>query len=225
MYIIIMNIRPFFYSLLFSFILLLFLSCENPFLIKVGNPGKERATSPHAVIKLLKKAYENRSIDIFEELLYSKEEFRFYIEQNEKIVDSLQKINPDQREKVTIPYDLSEDFIADDFFYVYLTYNEEINIHKNLFRQTDYILFSPFTPYNVEYFDITDTVINDSVYYDTSAAVVYTDETEITISSSRLADIYGEKEHSFKVGKQVFFLKKDSEDLWKILYWFERRRK
>lgn len=206
---------------------LLWAGCENPFLIKVGKPNKESGdrTTPEKVIKQLRTAYENRSIDLFEELLYSKEEFRFYIEQNEKIVDSLQKINPNQREKVTIQYELSEDFIADEFFYVYLTYNEEINVHKNLFRQADYVLFRSFTAYNVEYFDITDTVINDTVYYDTLSAVAYTDETEITINSSKLADIYGEKEHAFKVGKQVFFMKKDSEGLWKIIYWFERRRK
>jgi hypothetical protein len=213
--------------LLLLFLFLLWGGCDNPFLIKVGKPLKLSGdrSSPDGVIKMLRAAYENRSLDLFEELLYSKEEFRFYIEQNEKIVDSLQKINPSQREKVNIQFELSEDFIADDFFYVYLTYNEEINVHKNLFKQADYILFSPFTPYNIEYFDITDTVINDTVYYDTLSAVAYTDETVITISSSKLTAVYGAKEHAFKVGKQVFFMKKDDEGLWAILYWFERRLK
>jgi len=216
--------RQFNLSFLIVFLLIFLWGCRNPFFPPTGVPTDVSRGTPEEVIKQLKKSYERRRIDLFEDVLYSKEEFRFYIEQNEKIIDSLQKINPEQREKVNIDYELSEDFIADDFLYVYLTYNEEMDIHRNLFREAEQITFSSFEPYEVEYF-ATAKEVGDSIVYDTLDAVAYTDETKITISSKKLTSVFGEKEHAFPVGKQVFLMKKDSEGLWKIIYWFERRRK
>jgi hypothetical protein len=209
-------------ALKFLCIIILVVNCKNPFFPRTGLPNDSSRSTPENVIRQLKKAYENRRIDLFEDLLYSIEDFRFYIEQTIAL-DSLKNINRDQSEKIVIDKDLNEDFIAYDELYVYLTYSEEMNIHRNLFREAEQITFSSFEPYTVEYFP-TQIIKGDSVVSDTLEAVAYTDETEITISSLKLAEIYGEKTHLFPVGKQVFFMKKDPDGLWKIIYWFERHR-
>lgn len=215
---------------IFFFVVFFSLTCQDPFfldIIRPQEPGDLRKT-PEGVVKLLRLAYTGKRIDDFEDVLYSEEEFRFYVEQNENIIDSLQKINPQQKELVVIDKELSDDFISPSFFYIYLTYNEEMNIHRNMFREAEHIDFETRLEeciYNIDYFD-TLRVEGDSVYYDTTEAVVYIDENKILIASNKLDAIFGEQvEHEFPIGRQVFFMKKDNENLWSIYLWFERKIK
>lgn len=205
-------------------IVFLFWGCKNPFFVQTGiHQVESNLTTPENAIKQLKRAYEYRNINLFEDVLYSKEEFRFYIEHNQTYIDTaLQQINKNQFEKVTI--DKNVDFIvADDSTYIYITSVEEVDLHRNMFRKTEQIVFGIFDPYRIDYFD-TAITIGDSTYYDTLEAIVYLNETDITMTSDKFSPIYGNRSVRFEVAKQVFFMKKDSKNLWRIRLWFELSR-
>ena len=206
-------------------IFLLFAGCKNPFFVHTGIQQIESnlATPEDAIKKHLKKSYELRNIRLFEDLLCSEEEFRFYIVNDQDYINTdLQHINKNQFEKVII--DKNVDFIvADDSTYIYLTYGEEVNIHRNMFRKTEQIVFGILDPYRIDYFD-TLVIIDDTTYYDTTEAIVYLNETDITMTSDMFSPIYGNRSVKFQVAKQVFFMKKDNKGLWRVRLWFELGR-
>ncbi len=207
-------------------IFLLFFGCKNPFFVHTGIQQIESnlATPEDAIKKHLRKTYELRNIRLFEDLLCSEEEFRFYVVNDQEYISAdLQHINKNQFEKVII--DKEVDFIvADDSTYIYLTYGEEVNIHRNMFRKTEEIVFGILDLYRIDYFD-TLVTIGDSTYYDTTEAIVYLNETDITMTSDMFSPIYGNRSVKFQVAKQVFFMKKGNKDLWRIRLWFELGRK
>jgi hypothetical protein len=72
----------------------------------------------------------------------------------------------------------------------------------------------------VQYLQALDgTVASDSA--SAEYAVVHTDNASIRVASDVIKAVYEEEMVSFPVGQQVFYLKKDDEKLWRILYWFE----
>ena len=207
-------------------IISLFWGCKNPFFVHTGIQQVEsnRKTPEDAIKKHLKNTYNYRNIRLFEELLCSEDEFRFYVVNDQGYVDSnLQHINKNQFEKVTIDKNV-DFFVADDSIYIYLTYSEEVNLHRNMFNKTEDIVCGIFDPYRIDYFD-TAITIGDSTYYDTLEAIVYLNETDITMTSDIFIPIYGNRQVKFMVAKQVFFMKKDNKDLWRIRLWFELGRK
>ena len=207
-------------------VFILFFGCKNPFFVHTGiqQVGNNLASPEDAIKKHLKNTYQLRNIRLFEELLCSEEDFRFYVVNDQKYIsDELQHINKNQYEKVVIDKDV--DFVvADDSTYIYLTYGEEVNLHRNMFRKTEEIVFGILDPYRIDYFD-TAVITGDSVYYDTVEAIVYLNETDITMTSDLFSPIYGNRKVKFMVEKQVFFMKKGEDDLWRIRLWFELGRK
>jgi len=177
--------------------------------------------SPRDVIeKQLKKAYELKNIDMFTGLLYSENEFRFYLEHDPDYLTGLKHININQSEKVKLD-NLVEFTVADDSTYVYLTYNQEKDIHTKMFFEADQIVFVSFNINNVSYY----TSLNNSGTYDTTEAIVYTDEAEFDMSADIFYQVFGNRKQRLQINKQVFFLKKNNEGLWKIRLWFEIGRK
>ncbi|MBD3391277.1 MAG: hypothetical protein GF418_04405 [Chitinivibrionales bacterium] len=198
---------------------LLAVSCGSPFFPDTGPPQEERELreTPEGTVRQLQRAYENRRIDLFEELLYSEQDFRFYIPDDPTVLDSLQKISKDRRDQI----DLNSDYIQEGN-YVYLTYSEEIEIHEHLFQQARQIEFSePLSVINVEYLRSlgSSDLVSDST--DAELAMVRTEAASIRIAADLIKTTYGQEAHEFPVGKQVFYLKKDEERLWRILLWFE----
>jgi hypothetical protein len=202
---------------LFLIVVLIF-GCGTPFFPETGVPPAEiiYRSTPEGVVLQLVKSYESRRIDKFEDLLYSEEEFRFYVELNDDVYSGLNNISTDRTEFV----DLDGTYIFDGS-YVYLTYDEEKSIHEKLFSQSSAISFDePLSVMSVLYLKSLD----GSAATDSSGAeyaIVRTDNASIRITSDIIMAAYGEQAHSFAVGRQIFYLKKDSEGLWSILYWFE----
>jgi hypothetical protein len=194
-------------------------SCGSPFFPDTGPPnqGQELRETPEGAVGQLVKSYESRRLDLFEELLYSEQDFRFYIPDDPRVLDSLQKISKDRRDYV----DLNSDYVREGN-YVYLTYSEELAIHEHLFQQARDIEFVlPLSVINVEYLNSLGG--SDQVSDSTGAqlAMVRTNNASIRIAADVVLSVYHEEAHEFPVGKQVFYLRKDSEGLWRILYWFE----
>lgn len=187
--------------------LIFFSGCENPFFPKTGSPNSTN-NGPIRAILQLKRSYIDQRLDLFEDALYSEEEFRFYVEHNDNYYDSLENINLNQFEEISIDnkFNIIRNFVAPDSTYIYLTYNEEVNIHKELFLKAKEIIFGSFNPI-IEYEDSTD-------------AIVSTNSTVITIKSD-LFQNYANSEIAFRIGPQIFFLRKDNGNAWKIRLWFE----
>lgn len=184
------------------------LGCYNPFFPKTGKPSLENTflTTPGGVPKQLRKAYENKRIDLFENLIYCDTTFKFYIEYNIFKLANLEHIN-----KVT-NLNMENVPIGD---YLYLDYSAEHSIHTNLFDRNNEIVFTaPFEVIDIKYPSL------DS-FPDTLDAIIYTDKTKISITSDVILIAYKQRTYEFLVGEQVFFLKKDNNGLWKIHLWFE----
>jgi hypothetical protein len=99
-----------------------------------------------------------------------------------------------------------------------------VAIHRKLFASATEITFlDPLQVDSVQYFSDLDSVdvsvLPDSV--GAQLAVVRTDAARIRISAQEIEDAYGETSFEFDVGRQVFYLKKDADGLWRILLWFE----
>jgi hypothetical protein len=196
-----------------------FFTCGSPFFPDTGTPvaGPELRATPEGTVRQLVQSYENRRFDLFEELLYSPEDFRFYVELDPLVYSGLTKISTDRTEKV----DLDNDYILDGE-YVYLTYSEETAIHRKLFLQATDITFEKrLEVLTVEYPtpQREPSLFTDSA--NTAIAMVRTDDASIRISAELLKQTYPEGWYVFPVGPQVFYLKKDAEGLWRILLWFE----
>jgi len=201
---------------------LLTAGCGSPFLPETGVPQREQSfrRTPKGVVQQLVYAYENRRLDLFQDLLYSKSDFRFYVEPDPVILAGFHSINTGQTEDVC----LRHSFILDGK-YTFLTYNQEIDIHRNLFNEAEQISFydQALNVDTVQYFLSIDSV--DATLLPDSSGALYamarTEATRISIKAQRVFNAYHEETHVFPVGRQVFYLKKDDDGLWRILRWFE----
>jgi hypothetical protein len=197
------------------------LQCGSPFFPETGVPQRTQTLreTPGGVVRQLVVAYEGRRLDLFEDCIYSEQAFRFYVEPTPSIISDLTKINKEQTEDVS----LKHNFIVDTK-YIYLTYNDENAIHRNLFTRAQSIQFVGSLPVDsIQYFMSIDSV-DATLRADSTGAkysVVRTEASKIRITAQEIEDIYGETSHEFPVGKQLFYMKKDAEGLWRILLWFE----
>ncbi len=195
------------YVFICIFQILFFVYCQNPFFTDTDKPS-EKGTflgTPKGVAKQLMKAYENKRIDLFEDFIYSDNEFRFYIQYNTSKLENLEHIN-----KVT-NLDIENVPKGD---YLFLDYSEEYSIHTKLFDRNNEIVFTePLEVVDIKYPSL-------ELFPDTIDVIIYTDEARISITSDVILKAYGQRTYEFLVGEQVFFLKKDNEGLWKIHLWF-----
>jgi hypothetical protein len=200
-------------------IAVLSVQCGTPFFPQTGDPPSEvqLRLTPEGVVQQLVNSYESRRFDLFEELLYSEQDFRFYVELDPNIYTGLTHIQTDRTENVK----LNSNYVQNGA-YVYLTYSDEVNIHRKLFQNAQDITFDDrLQVVTVEYLRSLNS--DSSALDSTNAAyaVVRTDNASIRITADIIDAAYGDPTHVFPVGKQVFYVKKDSDGLWRILYWFE----
>jgi hypothetical protein len=192
--------------------------CGSPFFPDTGPPLNEQTSraTPEGVVQQLVKSYESRRIDLFEELMYSEQDFRFYVELDLD-VSGFTKIMIDRTETV----DLNSDYFQDGA-YVFLTYSEEKLVHQKMFQQATSIFFDErLEVVSVEYLRSLGGGGSVSDSANAGFAVVRTDNASIRITADIIKQLYNGEAWSFPVGKQVFYLKKDMDGLWRILFWFE----
>ena len=190
--------------------------CYNPFFHKIVTPPSEEAllSTPEGVIKQLKLAYRNNNLDLFKELIFSDSLFRFYIQYNIYKDQNLDKINR--------TVNLEIDYVPKTEYW-YLTSSDEINIHRKLFERGNEIDFSPNGLAHIDTELFIDSTTNPGTF--DSLYILKRDKPWITIKSSIIESKYGKKEFTFEGGEQTFIVKRDSNKMWKILYWFELDQK
>lgn len=199
------------YILLLLFIAINSFNCKNPFFPTKGLPEGTGAynTSISGVVKQIMNVYENKDIAAFENLIYDKNTFKFYIQYNIFKDVNINNINT----KVSLDFDY-----VPIGSYWYLDYSQEHRVHSNLFSHENEISFTePLVITKEEFPEII-----DSTNTDTLEVVIHTDKATINIRANLFFEIYGSYHHDFTISEQVFFLKKDTVDnLWKIDKWFE----
>jgi hypothetical protein len=193
------------------------LACSiNPFFPPSGEPlkGDIGRTTPAGTIAQLFRAYETRQINLFMDLFSATKDFRFYVS------PSFAADYAKSHGSVNI------ETIDPAFQYVrgrgitqayYWTYDEEIQIHNNLFTQAVDIGFSIY-PQPID----TNTITYlrgppDSTYY--TEVVVRGGEMVIRVSTGDMTAI----DYKVDIGEQVFYLEKDPQNpsLWVIAKWFD----
>ncbi len=178
------------------------MSCKEPFLPSTGVPITVPLDlkTPEAVILRLKDAYEQRNLALFESIIYSPEEFRYYIE----------GVNNFQRLPLYIEEDSLGIIIGKYPFYHTLHYDDEVKIHDNMFNKfAEDIYFSASFEVGSRTEYETVSKIDESAgteYIDTLYALVHTPGAEITISAPQ---ILGDESVSFPIKEQIFCMKQD----------------
>ncbi|MBD3320533.1 MAG: hypothetical protein GF350_05485 [Chitinivibrionales bacterium] len=214
-------------------IFLVLLSCNNPFFPPLGTSRESgvRRNTPEGLLDQLENSYATRRIALFEDLFSESLGFNYYVPHS--VISSLQKL------VAQATYALIEDefaFIDSGDAYEFITYSDEVSIHRNLFRSAEEIIFSPgltidSISYTLQVRDY-DTVyaqdslgkVDSSIYelteiYDTLQAEIRTlGGAQISVRAEELRGIV-----EFDIGEQVFILQRDPGDslLWVLVKWFE----
>lgn len=189
----------------------LFFNCINPFFPPHDHPLKVvvNAQTPDQVLGYLVKAYENKRIALYEELIYNSKDFKFYIQVNPNKLVNLNKVNAMRVEYLTHSY------IPEDH-YIYMDYSEEHRIHQNLFSANNEV---KFTQGGLTISSIIYPTLQE--HPDTTDAIVRTYEANIRITSDVLLAEYNQRTAEFQVSRQVFHLKRDKTSGWRIYQWYE----
>jgi hypothetical protein len=191
-------------------------ACDNPFLPRTGEPlkvGTGRET-PAGVIQQLYQSYETRQINLFMDLFSPTKDFRFYVSPSFQ-TDYAQTPGANV-ENIDSSFSYAYGHVLDGKAY-YWTYNEEIQIHNNMFSDAVGIRFN----------QVPQPVDTNGIYYFTGqdgnqyAEVVVRDGMlEITAKTpyDQVVDDY-----YIDIGVQVFYLEKDPQNpaLWVIAKWFD----
>jgi len=188
----------------------LFISCFNPFFPATGGPFFSFA-KPEDVITELRNSYESQELDRFDSLFYDIDSFRFFIGINSDI--NLKNIS-----KTINVINLDTHFLPKGS-YLFLNYSDEKKIHNNLFSNSESIKFLGGLFCRVEYL-IPDTVTDPS-RFDTTEAIIYTNNAQIEIKSTVLLKEFTSEEQVFTIKEQRFLVKKNKSRQWKIFYWYE----
>ncbi|MBD3346747.1 MAG: hypothetical protein GF401_16955 [Chitinivibrionales bacterium] len=211
----------------------LFLSCNNPFFPPLGTSRESgiRRNTPEGLLDQLENAYTTQRIALFEDLFSDSLGFKYYVPHS--VISSLEKLGT--RATYAIMGEVFT-FIDSGDAYEYITYTDEIAIHRNLFRNADEIIFSPgltidSVAYTLKLKDADTLYSRDSsgaidsstfdiiATYDTVQAEVRTlDGAKISVHADELRGTV-----EFDIGEQVFVLQRDPSDnsLWVVAKWFE----
>jgi hypothetical protein len=190
--------------------------CFDPFFPTTGIPnsaGVGRST-PAGTVQQLFTAYETRQINLFIDLFSPTKDFRFYVS------PSFQADYARERAGATL------ETIDSMFSYVrrvkgisqmyYWTYDDEIEIHDNLFTQAMDISLNPL-PQAIDTNAINYFSAPDGTLY--AEVIVRGGEFQIRVSTGdqTVTDYF------IDIGEQAFYLKKDpqNQSLWVIAKWFD----
>ncbi len=217
----------------------LLFSCENPFFPPTGTPDQspEFRATPSGLLGQLRRSYASRRITLFKDLFDEEAaDFRFYVPQS-----SIQEL-PDLNTRATVEV-LEEDipFVGAGGTYEYISYADEVEIHRNMFEQAQKIefvqldvdsVFRSDSLVRIDSFPSTqlDSITNqvdtsfiiDSVFVINQVAVRTRAGAKVEISADIVERTFGAS-YQFELGRQVFILKRDPDDadLWVIDKWFE----
>jgi hypothetical protein len=190
----------------------LLVTCRNPFFPLTGLPDSapELRATPDGVIDQLVKSYEQRRIDLFEELLPASGTFRFYVSPtfwNAYQSEAKYYVNPPE------PRDTLLQYIGAFSYYYYWTQDVERQSHKRLFAQALSIRF-------------TNCTVNPGDFRYTIDAQGDTTNVEVLMTDGNIAmtfDMGGgtTQDETVWIDKQVFFLERDADNLWVIRKWYD----
>ncbi len=184
---------------------LLLLHCFNPFFPQTAPYVKPYLATPGAVVEELWDSYKNQDLARFDSLFYDKNDFKFLINPDAIIVDSLNNFDKNYLVPDSLKYFLPHNN------YSYLTYSDEIQLHNKLFSPSIKITLDNTLFFRVEEI-IPDTVSNPSTYKPVEAKV-YTEPVEIVIETDTA--------YTFKIKEQLFLVRKNDDGRWKMRYWLE----
>jgi len=184
----------------------LLISCFNPFFPEKGPPPRMEST-PERTIQLLKEAYEQKDIRLFENLIYSQSEFSSYTEVSEDYSMGLREIS--RKPKVSIDTLFAANrFLTPNRYYFELGWSDEHKIHGKMFELSEEIVFlMPFSA-------AAGNVLYEISSGDTILALVKTQSSQMRVKS-------GGNDWSVDVTGQIFAMKK-SNGAWKIWKWIEQ---
>jgi hypothetical protein len=189
------------------------LLCRNPFFPLTGKPDDAsllRAT-PRGVITQLINSYEQRRLDLFEDLRPVSNTFRFYV--SPTFVTTYQSSGKDYVNPAETRDTLLQHIGAFPYYY-YWTHDVEVESHRKLFSQALSIRFTINPTVNPGDFRYIINGSND------------TTNVEVLMMDGKIAlefDMGGGdiEVDSIWVDKQVFFLERDADNLWVIRKWYD----
>jgi hypothetical protein len=190
----------------------LFCLCRNPFFPDIGLPDKSPPLrkTPAGVITQLINSYEQRRLDLFEDLLPAAGTFRFYVSpsfQSAYVNEAKFYVNPPESSRDTLLQ-----YIGNAAYYYYWTQEVELSSHKSLFAQAQSIVCE-----NKPLVSTIRYIVNDTG--DTVNAEVVIEGGEI----DAVFDMGGgtSDEEIIEIDKQVFLLERDADKLWVIRKWYD----
>jgi hypothetical protein len=195
----------------------LLFACDNPFLPRTGEPLKVDTgrQTPAGVINQLYESYRTRQINLFMDLFSPTRDFRFYVSPSFQ-TDYSKTAGGVNVENIDSSFSYAYGHVLDGKAY-YWTYNDEIQLHNNMFSEATDIRFTQ-SPQAVD---------TNSIYYFTgpdgnqyAEVVVMDGMLQITAQTpyERVVDDY-----YVSIGLQVYYLEKDPRNpsLWVIAKWFD----
>lgn len=188
-------------------LLLLVSACRNPFLpptgVPIDNTGPLRAT-PQGVITQLVDAYENRQIDLYQDLFPTDGSFKFYVAP--AFVEKYKERYTEPSE----PGDSLMQFVSQSDRYYYWTQEVEVANTKRLFSGALSIEFSskPSIQNLRRFVADGDSLAEMNVGGGILKIGVYLDINTIKIYSVYIDD-------------QIFLLAKNEKGLWVIRKWYD----
>ncbi len=187
------------------------LGCGSPFFPETGKPALSVSgrQTPVAVIEQLLSAYQNASIDMYEDLFPTDGSFRFYVA-------------PGFFETAIGNVDITPEVFDSQFVHVpagtyhYWSFGDELEAHRKLFRLAEAIRVE-----QRPIFDDDDFVPHLSAGGDTIGVEVLMVSGEIAVDWKEEDDPLVEYQESIVIERQVFYLVRDEERRWVISKWFD----
>jgi hypothetical protein len=198
---------------------MLLLSCDNIFFPSTGKPlsGGTLRSTPQGILQQLILAYQNQRIDLYSDLFSTSKDFRFYV--SPSFASEYNNGQPNSKPLEII--DTMYEYIIQHGISScnYWTYNEEIQIHTNLFTKSSSITFAP----QPSILQIRYMTNNNG---DTTNVEVVIKDGEIDIFSEIYYDSENnryEDKYVINIDTQVFYLERDPNNnrLWVIQKWFD----
>jgi hypothetical protein len=184
--------------------------CYNPFLPPLGPPHGGAEITPARMIDQLMSAYENRRIDLFEDLFLTAE-FRFYVSPN--FNDQYQgKVYSNPMEDIDSQYhEIYYESTVRSYYYWVFSYERQS--HEHLFERATSIYFDQRLQVETVLYSILPSG-------DTTMAEVVTNGGRLSIYS-RASSAAPLEYYEVDIQKQVFYLKRDDAGSWRIFKWFD----
>jgi hypothetical protein len=190
--------------------------CFDPFYPPTGEPqtvGVARST-PAGTVQQLFESYETRQINLFADLFSPHSDFRFYVSPSFQADYAKERGNA-SLETIDSMFSYVREVKGISQMYFW-TYEDEIEIHDNLFTQAINIGFlvdpQPIDTGSIRYFQAT-----DGTQY--AEVIVRGGTLDIEVGTGNMtAD-----EYKVDIGEQAFYLEKDPRNpaLWVIAKWFD----